>query len=170
MLNGARLGVNMPHGAASTPNGTGRGGRRVTSGPRRWYGPLSPSLELPIPASTHVRRLLGAVLLLASACTGATEPPPDAVEAHATSLGIVATNHADVPARYLAFEPGWLALVNLVACSDVNDPCPRIGAGQSITIPWAQVGGYSPDVSHYRLSWSLVRPLGASGLIDVQRP
>ena len=107
---------------------------------------------------------------MVSGCTLPTASSRESVEAHATVAGIVATNHATVPAHYLAFEPGWLALVDLAACTDVNDPCPRIPAGGTLVIPWAEVGGYAPTVSHYRFSWSLVRPGGASGIVDLERP
>jgi hypothetical protein len=114
--------------------------------------------------------LTAALLAAASSCSSLTEAGAEPVSARTTQAGIVATNHASRPARYLAFEPGWLALVLLVPCSDVNDPCPRIQPGETITIPWSEVGGYTSGPRVYKLTWSLVGTPAASGSIDLPWP
>lgn len=128
---------------------------------------LRPSLARP------ARALIAAAVLLAGglSCAQPMAPGDGVVQASATAAGVVATNHGAQPAHYLAYTPGWLALVLLAPCRDDDqDPCPRLAPGATITIPWSQVGGYPDPSRQYRLSWSLVGSPAVRGEVELTAP
>ena len=108
-----------------------------------------PSLDQRIP--TMLTRLVAAALGLALAgCSNPTLPTDEWVRARAAGQATLSvTNRGDEPVYVLISDPTVLAL--MMGCTP--DTCTRIGPGQTVRVPYADIENYTPEDEQAAVSW-----------------
>lgn len=109
-------------------------------------------------AATIVAALLGTM-----ACAGSSpsSPTPDGMpgfDAHATAEGLRLRNDTDRTVYYAAFEHDWgtRGLFLFGPCTDAPR-CPSIAAGATVTVPFDEITGYTPEAEKALVyTWHLV--------------
>lgn len=96
-----------------------------------------------------ILRMAAASTLLVVGCTNKDRAPAepvrgapvteDGVTATAVGGGIELRNARAEPIAYLVSDGGWLGL--LASCAEAEVNCPRLGAGETATVPFAQIYG-----------------------------
>ena len=92
------------------------------------------------------------VVAAALAACGADETPlaastPDGAPARVAvsrvAAGLRLTNTGTSALAYLAFERNFAALVLFAPCTDPGPSCVRLPPGQTVTVPFREIGGYT---------------------------
>ena len=119
-------------------------------------------------------------LCAAALLTGACQSEPSApvvppvivtaaadVAASRVEGGVQLTNDTGEPILYAVWNSGWLAL--FAPCVEAGPGCPRLAPGDTVTVPDANIQGWSPDASEAVVRWWRVVPDGAGGMkaVDV---
>jgi hypothetical protein len=112
------------------------------------------------------------VLVALTACAGdggSLEPATVAddrangVAATRTAVGLRLVNSGAEALAFTVFERGYAALVLFAPCVDPGPTCVRLPAGQSLVVPFGQIGGYTPGAREAVVyTWRVV-PNGAGG-------
>jgi hypothetical protein len=115
------------------------------------------------------RLAAAAALSLAFAgCSDPTLPTDEWVRARAEGQATLAvTNRGDEPVHVLISDPTVLAL--MMGCTPTT--CTRIGAGQTVRVPYAQIENYTPGDAQAAVSWWVFDDGGttaAQGTVVVQ--
>ncbi len=109
--------------------------------------------------------LLMGLLLASAACRrDLTAPAPDAsaqVTVSPVPDGLRLVNATDRPIAYTVFERGYLAL--FAPCLDPGPGCLRLATGARAVVPYAEIGGYTPDAREAIVYWWHLVPDGAGG-------
>jgi hypothetical protein len=97
------------------------------------------------------RLVAAAALGLALAgCSDPTLPADEWVSARAAGQAeLSVTNRGDEPVYVLISDPTELAL--MMGCTP--DTCRRIGAGQTVRVPYAEIENYTPGDAQAAVSW-----------------
>ena len=101
------------------------------------------------------------------ACNGTTAPLPDStpqsvVRAKVADGGLQLTNPTANTIYYAVFERDWAThgLFLWAACADPVS-CPSVQAGAAVTIPYSEIGGYTPEASEALVYYWELRPEGS---------
>ena len=103
------------------------------------------------PASPGSRAGAWMVAAALAAC-GTDETPlavttPDGADARVAVSGVAAglrlTNTGTSALAYLVFERNFAALALFAPCTDPGPSCVRLAPGQTVTVPFREIGGYT---------------------------
>jgi hypothetical protein len=97
------------------------------------------------------RRLFAlAAIIVAAACSDATLPAEEPVQARAAGNATLAiTNRSDEPVYYQVMDPTKFAI--FYGCTPEH--CPRIAAGATVRVPYAQIAYYEPGSAQAMVDW-----------------
>lgn len=115
-------------------------------------------------------RLVAAAALgfVLAGCSDPTLPTDEWVRARAEGQATLAvTNRGDEPVYVRISDPTELAI--MIGCSPTT--CTRIGAGQTVRVPYAQIENYTPGDAQAAVSWWVFDDGGttaAQGTVTVQ--
>ena len=80
-----------------------------------------------------------------------------------TASGIRLVNSGREPLAFTVFERGFSERVRFAPCVDPGPTCVRLPAGQSVVVPFGQIGGYEAGAREaVAYTWQVV-PDGAGG-------
>jgi hypothetical protein len=117
----------------------------------------------------RTRLVAAAALTLALAgCSNPTLSTDEWVRARAEGQATLAvTNRGDEPVYVRVVDPTVLMI--MIGCSP--ESCTRIGAGQTVRVPYADIVNYTPDDRQAAVSWWVFEDGGttaAQGTVTVQ--
>lgn len=98
------------------------------------------------------RRLAAAAALVVSlaACSDATLPAAEPVDARAAGNATLAiTNRTGQPVYYQVMDPSKFAI--FYGCTP--DLCPRLDAGKTVRVPYAEIAYYEPGSAQAMVDW-----------------
>lgn len=88
--------------------------------------------------------------LALAGCSNLTLPTDEWVRARASGQATLSvTNRGDEPVYVLLSDPTVLAL--MMGCTP--DTCRRIGPGQTVKVPYAEIENYTPGDAQAAVSW-----------------
>jgi hypothetical protein len=109
-----------------------------------------PSLDERSPSMLNRLVAAAALSLALAGCSNPTLPTDEWVRARAAGDATLAvTNRGDEPVYVLIADPTVLAV--MMACTP--DTCTRIGPGQAVRVPYAEIENYTPDDVQASVSW-----------------
>lgn len=110
----------------------------------------------------HLFAAATAALLAACESPGISDDYPD-VYAVTRDQTLHVRNVSGRPLHYLIHERGELALILWGKCTPADEGCPVLPAGESLEIPYEQIGGYDPGDKEAVIYWWESRPDGDGG-------
>lgn len=103
--------------------------------------------------------VLAAVLVLFAACSETTLPTDEWVRARATGGATLSvTNRGDEPIYVRVVDPTVLDIS--VGCTPQS--CTRIGAGQTLRVPYAEIVNYTVGDQQAAVNWWVFSDTGAT--------
>jgi hypothetical protein len=110
-----------------------------------------------------------ALALVLAGCSDPTLPTDEWVRARAAGQATLSvTNRGDEPVNVLISDPTVLAL--MIGCTPGS--CMRIGAGQTVRVPYAEIQNYTPGDTQAVVTWWVFDDDGgtveAQGTVTVQ--
>ena len=103
--------------------------------------------------------VLAAALVLSAACSDTTLPTDEWVRARATGGATLSvTNRGDEPIYVRITDPTVLDIS--IGCSPQR--CTRIGAGQTVRVPYAEIVNYDTGDTQAAVNWWVFSDTGAT--------
>ena len=91
-----------------------------------------------------------ALIVSLAACSDATLPAAEPIDAHAAGNATLAiTNRTSGPVYYQVMDPSKFAI--FYGCTP--DHCPRIDAGQTVRVPYADIAYYEAGSAQAMVDW-----------------
>lgn len=110
------------------------------------------------------RLLAAAMLTLLAACDlpldGGDGP---AVRARAGGQTLSVTNTGSRPVHHMVYEYVDAGTIFWGKCTPANQECPVLAPGQTLRIPYTELGGYDPGDTQAIVYWWESEPDGAGG-------
>lgn len=115
-----------------------------------------------------LRRLSAVITLCLSALLAACESPgisdsfPE-IDALSADQALRVTNVSGRPLHYMIYERVDAGLIFWGKCTPANEGCPVLAPGETLRIPYTELGGYDPGDTEAIVYWWESRPDGNGG-------
>jgi hypothetical protein len=90
---------------------------------------------------------------------------PAAIRAEAKDATLSVTNRMGRPVHYAIFERVDAGVIFWGKCTPANPGCPVLDAGETLRLPYAEIGMYEPGDAEAIVYWWESRPDGSGGYV-----